>query len=411
MPGVGRRVALLSVHSCPFGRIGGKDTGGMSIYVREVAHELGNQGFLVDIFTRRHGPEHGGVVELERNVCLVHLKAGPERPIDKIQVYDHLREFAGGLEEFRSRNGIHYDLIYSHYWLSGWAGAQVQQSWAVPHIMMFHTVGALKNAGGVGEPEPELRIESERQLAKACERIIAPTEKEKGELVSRYGALPERIRVIPCGVNMDRFRPMDKKSARQRVGLGDEKVILYVGRIEPVKGIERLLRAASYLDNDRGLRLVIIGGDEHARGEVERLKRLARDLHVEETVDFRGLVEHEALPHFYNAADVCAVASYYESFGLVALESLACGTPVVASDVGIMREIIRRDEMGCVLAVDHNPSALARALAEHISRTASDPFLIREGVSRFGWANIARQVSEVFAEFGVQVRPVVPDPP
>ena len=401
MPGDKQRVALLSVHSCPLGRIGGKDTGGMSIYVREIADELGKQGFLVDIFTRRHGPEHRGVMEVDHNVRLIHLQAGPDGPIDKTQVYEHLREFTGGLEEFRHHNGLHYDLIYSHYWLSGCAGTMLRQRWDAPHIMMFHTVGAAKNASGAGEREPELRIENEKRLARECERIIAATEKEKGELVHRYGALPERITVVPCGVNLDRFRPMDRRRVRQRLRFGDEKIILYVGRIEPVKGIERLLRATSYLDNDLRLRLVIIGGDEHSLGEVERLRGLARDLHIEETVDFRGLVDHDELPYFYTAADVCAVVSYYESFGLVALESLACGTPVVASDVGIMRDIIRWDEMGCVLSVDHDPPALARMLAKYISRPASDPLLVRKGVSHFGWANIARQVTEIFSEVGV----------
>ena len=401
MPGSERRVALLSVHSCPLGRIGGKDTGGMSIYLRELTHELGKHGFLIDIFTRLHGPEHGGVMELDHNVRLVHLKAGPERPIDKMQVYEHLEEFGRNLEEFRCRSDLHYNLIYSHYWLSGWAGRQLRQWWGVPHVMMFHTLGAVKNASGAGQPEPQLRIETERRLALGCERIIAATEKEKDELVCRYGALPERIRVVPCGVNLDRFRPLDKKSVRHRIGFGDEKIVLYVGRIESVKGIERLVRATSYLDNDQGLRLVIIGGDEHSRAEVDRLKRLARDIHIEETVDFRGLVEHEELPYFYNAADVCAVVSYYESFGLVALESLACGTPVVASDVGIMRSIIRQKEMGCVLSVDHGPRALARVLAQYISRTSVDPLLIREGVSHFGWTSIARQVNQVFSEVGV----------
>ncbi len=376
----------------------------MSIYVREVARELGNQGFLVDAFTRRHGPEHAEVMELDRNVRLLHLKAGPDRQVDKIEVYGHLQEFTSSLEEFRTRNDLDYALIFSHYWLSGWAGVQLRRRWAVPHILMFHTTGAAKNASGAGEYEPELRVESERQLVRKCDRVIAATGREKAGLVSQYGASPERISVIPCGVNLELFRPSDRQAARRLLGLDREKIILYVGRIEPVKGIERLLRAVSYLDN-RTLSLVIVGGDEHSRGEVERLKALARDLKIQETVDFRGLVEHEKMPSYYCAADVCAVPSFYESFGLVALESLACGTPVVASDVGAIKEVIRSEEMGRVLSVDHSPLALAEALADYTSRAARDPLLVRQGVSRFSWADTARRIAQVFSEVRVVTPP------
>ena len=260
--------------------------------------------------------------------------------------------------------------------------------------MMFHTLGAVKNAIGVGEDEPELRIETEGHLVRDCHRIIAATETEKEELILHYGASPERISVIPCGVNLALFQPMDREMARKQLGFGDEKVILFVGRIEPLKGIDQLLRAVSYLQNTQRLRLVIIGGDEHSQNEIEKLQKLSRELHIEGLVNFSGLIQQERLPYFYNAADACVIPSYYESFGLVALESLACGTPVVAADVGSLKSIIRQGETGYVV-MDNAPHHLADKIALLLSQPGhgtKSALSIRASVTRFGWSNIAQQI-------------------
>jgi len=388
------RIAMLSVHSCPIGNPGAKDTGGMSVYVRELARELGKQGLLVDIYTRLHDPRDNRTIKLGQNARLIHLRAGEGKDIHKLAVYSYLPDFACNVENSRKRNHIRYDLVFSHYWLSGWVGTYLQRWWNVPHIMMFHTLGAVKNAIGIGEDEPELRIETERDLAGSCHQIIATTEKEKDELIRHYGASPEKIGVVPCGVNLDLFRPIDKEIARQQLGFGDDKIILFVGRIEPLKGIERLLRAMTYLQNSHRPRLVIIGGDEHSRDEVKRLKRLSRDLHIEGSVTLSGLIRHEELPYFYSAADVCVVPSYYESFGLAALESIACGTPVVATDVGSLKNIIHQGETGYVVA-DNTPHYLADKIALLLSKPTPDTkaaFSIRASVNRFGWPNIAQAI-------------------
>ncbi len=385
------RIVMLSVHSCPVGNLGAKDTGGISVYVRELARELGKQGHLVDIYTRVHDPGDPQIINLGHNARLIHLAAGGDEEINKLDVYPYLPEFTCNLENFKKHNGLYYDLVFSHYWLSGQVGKYLQQSWHVPHIMMFHTLGAVKNAIGIGEGEPELRIETERDLTRDCHRIIAPTDRERENLILHYGALPEKIGVVPCGVSLEQFKPMDKESAKQQLGFGDDKIILFVGRIEPLKGIDQLLKAMPYLQNIQGLRVVIIGGDEHSRHEIEQLRKLSRDLHIQDSVTFLGLIKHERLPYFYSAADACVVPSYYESFGLVALESLACGTPVVATDVGDLKRTIRQGETGYVV-IDNSPWRLADKIALLLSRPSPDAksaLSIRASVSRFSWSKIA----------------------
>jgi len=340
MPASRLRIAMLSAHSCPIGTLGAKDTGGMSVYIRELARELGKQGHLVDVYTRVHDPRDGQIYELGQNARLIHLRAGEDKEINKLAVYSHLPVFACNLENFRKRDGLQYDLVFSHYWISGLVGEYLQQQWNVPHITMFHTLGTVKNTIGVSKDEPELRIETERNLAQKCQHIIAPTEKEKEKLIRHYGASPEKISVVPCGVSLEQFKPLDKAWAKQYLGFGNDKIILFVGRIDPLKGIDKLIKALPYLQNIQGLRLVVIGGGEHSQREIEQLQKLACNLKIQDSVTFLGLIKHEQLPYFYSAADACVIPSYYESFGLVALESLACGTPVVATDVGNLKNCL-----------------------------------------------------------------------
>ncbi|MFC1986978.1 glycosyltransferase [Chloroflexota bacterium] len=388
------RIAMFSAHSCPVGKLGAKDTGGMSVYIRELAHELGKRGHSVDIYTRVHDTRDPQIINLGQKVRLIHLMSGGDEEIDKLAVYSHLPEFTCNLENFRKHNDLKYDLIFSHYWLSGLAGEYLQQQWNVPHIIMFHTLGAVKNNTGIGEGEPELRIEAERNLAQNCHHIIAPTEKEKEALILHYGTLPERIGVVPCGVNLEQFKPVDKEAARQYLGLADDKIILFVGRIDPLKGIDKLIRAIPYLHDIQGLRLVVIGGGEHSQHEIEKLQELAGNLNIQDSVTFPGLVKHDQLPYFYSAADACVVPSYYESFGLVVLESLACGTPVVATDVGNLKCVIRQGKTGYVV-IDNAPHHLAEKIALLLSNPSTgieSTLSIRASVSSLSWSNIAEAI-------------------
>jgi D-inositol-3-phosphate glycosyltransferase len=257
---------------------------------------------------------------------------------------------------------------------------------------MLHTLGAVKNAIGIGMNEPDLRINSEKALVRDCNRIIAPTEREKEYLIHYYDASPKAITVIPCGVNLELFRSVEKEIARNYLGLDGKGIILFVGRIVPLKGIDRLLMAMPYLENGQRLKLLVIGGDEYCRDEMKRLRSLAQSLQIHDSVSFLGLVKHEELPYFYSAADLCVLPSYYESFGLVALESLACGTPVVATKVGGLESVIRQGETGYVV-LDNTPFRLANKMALLLSMSNKEAISsIRASVTKFSWSRIAEAI-------------------
>ncbi len=388
---------MLSVHSCPLGKVGAENTGGMSVYIREIARDLGRRGHFVDVYTRIHEPIHDRVVDLGQNARLVHLKAGEEE-IQKLAIYGHLGEFVHELEDFRRQNGLRYDLIHSHYWLSGLAGKRLQQWWGIPHMIGFHTLGAVKNAIGIGQDEPKLRIDAERELVKDCDRIIASTQKGMEDLISYYNAVPETIRVIPCGVNLDLFRPMNKEIAKCHLALDGERIILFVGRMVPLKGIDNLLKAMTYLERREKIKLVVIGGDEHSQAELQRLESLSQSLGLHGSVIFLGLVNQGMLPFYYSAADLCVVPSYCESFGLVVLESLACGTPVVATKVGGAESVIRQGETGYIV-IDNDPYRLADKIARFLSssngnRASVDS--VRASVAKYSWSNITGALIEEY---------------
>jgi D-inositol-3-phosphate glycosyltransferase len=371
----------------------------MNVYVKELAQELGKKGHIVDIYTMAHQPQHDSIVSLGRNVRLIHLEPGGEQELPKVAIYVYIQRLACGIENFRKSEQLQYDLIHSHYWLSGLVGKQLRTWWHIPHVTMFHTLAAVKNSIGIGEEETELRIESEREVVDGCDLIIASTAKEKQELTKRYGANGDRIAIIPCGVNPDLFKPMAKNKARRQLGLNHQKVILFVGRIEPLKGLEQLVQAFTLMKEEKPPLLMIVGGDDHSQGQIQTLKRMAKDLHVENRVTFVGSVAQEKLPLFYSAADICAIPSHYESFGMVALESLACGTPIVATNVGGMKRIVCRAEMGRI-AKDNSPRNLAREMTELLSggdHKARDIETRQTRIAEFAWENIAESMLRQYA--------------
>jgi D-inositol-3-phosphate glycosyltransferase len=388
------KIAMLSAHSCPVGDLGAKDTGGMSVYIRELARELGRQGHTVDIFTRVHDPADSRVEVLSEGVRLIHLRAGAEATIKKMDVYCSLPEFVYNLEKYWQVNGLHYDVVFSHYWMSALVGKYLQGKYHLPYLAMYHTLGAVKNAIGIGGGEPALRINAEKETIADCRKIIVATEKEKQELSLFYDALPENISVIPCGVNMDIFQPVNKTLSRSILGFGSEKILLFVGRLDPLKGLDRLLQAVPLLKQQDNVRLIIIGGDETSREEVARLQNLSRELGINDKVTFQGLVKQDRLKYYYSAADVCVVPSYYESFGLVTLESLACGTPVVAANVGDLKNIVIDGKTG-IIVPDNSPEHLADGISVVLSKMPTDPesaAAIRLSVIGWDWSQVAKKV-------------------
>jgi D-inositol-3-phosphate glycosyltransferase len=391
------RIAILSVHSSPLGQPGTGDTGGMSIYIRELTRALAKLGHKVDIFTRVQDPVTPEIIDLDLNTRQIHIQAGEPADLDKLLIYSHVPDFACKVESFRKQNNLNYDLIFAHYWLSGIAAQYLHVWWQVPQVLMFHTLGAMKNAIGIGEDESDLRIEAEGHMAAECDRVIATTEREKQFLNHYYNVSSSKISVIPCGVNLDLFRPMDKSYSRKSLGIGEGKIILFVGRIERLKGINQIIKALPYLA-ERKPRLIIVGEDGNRQGEMSSLKSLAVNQGVADCVSFSGLIDYQKLPMYYSAADVCVLPSYYESFGLVPLEALACGTPVVATNVGDLQNIIIQGETGYVIPENTSQmlSSKIKLILEDSNPTFNNPDIIRNSVHKFGWQNIAISIEREF---------------
>ena len=398
------RVAMLSVHTCPLAALGGKETGGMNVYVRELARELARMRVAADIFTRSQNPSIPRVSAIGDGVRVVHLPAGPEAPMARERVHDHLDEFVDGVEEFRADHGLDYDLIHAHYWLSGAVGLTLRERWGVPLVQMFHTLGRLKNDAtrNGAEHEPALRIAEESRIVGAADRIVAATVVERAHLAGHYGADPTRIAVIPCGVDTELFTPGDPAAARAALGLDDRPRLLYVGRIAPIKGLETLLDGMARLRaGGRPVHLCIVGGDadEPLNGHEGELRAQLGRLDLGDTVTFVGAQPQERLRTWYVAADASVLPSYYESFGMVALEAMACGSPVIASRVGGLQTTVR-DRVTGVLVPDHDAAALADALG----RLLDDPDLRwrlgREGVrwaAQHRWPCVAEAVCREYA--------------
>ncbi len=342
------RLALLSFHGCPVARLGEKDTGGMNVYVLQLAREFGRRGHLVDVYTRCHDPTDPTIVELGDGARVIHLKAGPFSTA-KDSYYEHIPEFLGTLCSCQASEDIDYDLIHSHYWLSGRVGMILGRKWRVPHAVTFHTLAKTKMRASAGEKETDLRISVEERVARGADGVIVSTEQEKQDLITLYRTPGGKVRVIPAGVDLGMFKPIDRNVARNDLGIDNKKVILYVGRIEPIKGLGNLLEAVALLEDQDDTVLLIVGGKPGDDKELERLKSQARELGIGDKVVFTGAVPQCRLPAYYSAADVFVLPSYTESFGLAALEAMACGTPVVASRVGGLSTFIRNGVTGYLI--------------------------------------------------------------
>ena len=391
------RVAVLAVHTSPIDQPGIGDSGGMNVYIRSVAERLAGQGFEVDLFTRCRGGATHDVREIAPGIRVVSAKAGPCHPVPKSAVRRYLPEFLGGVLRVAREEGNHYDLVHSHYWLSGWVGRAAKEYLDVPLVASFHTLGKVKNYSlAHGEPpEPFERLRGEANVIADADVILAPTGEEAGQLVGLYGAVPERIRIVPPGVDHAIFRPADRDRARERLHLSGLRLALFVGRLQSHKGPDVAIRTIA-----EDLVLAIVGGPsgERAGGEVARLWELATALGVSDRVILFPPQPHERLADFYAAADVVLVPSRSESFGLVALEAQACGTPVVASAVGGLRNVVGE---GGILVEGHDPSDHADAVLGILG----DPLHAAQlgaagavGSLGFSWDATTTRVTEVYRD-------------
>jgi D-inositol-3-phosphate glycosyltransferase len=407
------RIAMLSYHTCPLATLGGKDTGGMNVYVRDLTRELGRQGIRVDVFTRSQDEHVPHVLhEMGYGNRVVHIPSGPEHPLPKSELVQHLPEFVDGVQKFSDKKGIRYDLIHSHYWLSGLAALDLKRNWRTPVVHMFHTLAKMKNqvARRPEEGEADVRISGELELLRTADRIIIATENEKAVFEKLYGVKRCAVEVIPPGVDTAHFYPIPSDEALEFAEIPeDHQMILFVGRIEALKGIDTLLNAMLHLRN-RGLTspdcrmcLNIIGGnpeldDQENAPEMQRLLKMASEYQMDGMIRFLGKKDQDILPYYYSAAEVVVVPSHYESFGMVALEAMACGTPVIASETGGLAYLIKDGETGFFV-----PPADPEALSDKLEQILLDQKL-RDRLSQaavlyaqqFAWQHIASRLISLY---------------
>ena len=400
------------MHTSPMDQPGSGDSGGMNVYIRAVAERLAERDVEVDLFTRCRGADGPEGLEIAEGVRVVSVKAGPCTPVPKSDLPRFLPEFLGGVLRRASIDGRGYDILHSHYWLSGWVGSSAKDIWGVPLVASFHTLGKVKNYSlARGEPpEPPSRLLGEERVIADADRILAPTPAEAAQLVGLYRANPEHIRIVPPGVDHTIFFPREQHAARERLHLTGLRLALYVGRLQSHKGPDvavRTLAEAVARDPDltRDLILAIVGGPSGTGqgAEVAHLMELAAALGVSERVMLFPPLPQARLADVYAAADVVLVPSRSESFGLVALEAQACGTPVVAAAVGGLRFVVRDGQTG-YLVEGHDPADHADrmlqilrdpALAAELGTTAA-----REAL-RFTWDATASELAGIYRELMV----------
>ncbi|MFM2031928.1 MAG: hypothetical protein RLZZ297_693 [Chloroflexota bacterium] len=405
------RVAMLCVHSSPLAGLGGKEAGGMNVYVRELSRELGRRGIIVDVYTRSQAADSPRITPMSRNVTLVTLPAGPEVPYDKNRILDYTDQFIDGILAHAESVDAQYDIIHSHYFVSGMIGLALRERMGIPVVHMFHTLGAMKNVVARSDEERETgqRIAHEGTILREADAVVAATTIDLRQMVWHYDADPTRIRIIPCGVDVARFHPSDMADARAQLGLPAQPtpLVLLVGRIEPLKGIDALIRAVALLRTSvpslADLQAVVVGGGSEEQAnqwntEQRRLDAIRRDLGIADAVHFVGARPQSQLSLFHAAADVVTMPSHYESFGMAALEALASGRPVVATNAGGPATIITHGVDGMLTPPDDHVQ-----LAAHLQHILTDPHVAyqmgraaRVRAERYGWSTIGCDILDVY---------------
>lgn len=403
---------MLSYHTCPLATLGGKDTGGMNVYVAELTRQLGRMGVHVDVFTRSQDEHVPHVVHsLGYGNRVVHVPAGPEFPLPKKELAEYIPIFANEIERFAAEKNIHYDLIHSHYWMSGIAAEQLKTHWQVPVLQMFHTLGLMKNriAQSPEEMEGDYRSKGEKRVMHMADKIVAATPAEEAQLEFLYGLDRQKIVTIPPGVDTSRFYPIAQEEAKEAINIPcKNRLLLFVGRIEPLKGLQNLLKAIALIRERRTPAetcycLVVIGGDPNASieamsSEMIHIKRLSKELGLEDLVVFLGKRAQDTLPYYYSAADILIMPSYYESFGMVALEAMACGTPVVASQVGGLPFLVQDGKTGFVVP-GGDPEALVEPLMKLMNNDELRETMGKQAAEyalQYDWKLISERMIDVY---------------
>jgi len=406
-----RRIAMLSVHTCPAATPGGFKTGGMNVYVRALSQELARRNIQVDIFTRWQDScqfHENPLFDQAHNVRLIHIPAGPGESVEPDRLVPFLDDFTRGVESFATENSVFYDVIYAHYWLSGLVGLVLRAAWnsapPIPLVQMFHTLGIMKDrVDGKLQVVSSPRNLAEAELMAHVDRVIAATPAEYEQLIRLYDAPRDKVRIVPPGVDTERFHPGDQRAAKVSIGFSpDDHLLLFVGRPEPLKAIDTIFAALWQLfDAEPILRksvtLLLIGGQPN-ESMVQSLRTQVGVMGIDDNVRFLAAQTQDTLPQYYVAADGLLMPSDYESFGMVALEALASGTPVVASQVGGLGYLVRDGESGY-----HVPTRDPAALADAIKRLLTQPEIRMQmalnavkSAQQYDWGHIADRLLAIF---------------
>jgi len=399
------RIALISEHASPLATLGGVDSGGQNIYVAHVAQCLARAGHHVDVLTRRDNPDLPPVVDLRPGARVVHIDAGPPRFVPKEQLLQHMPAFAHASEQLL-RHSVPYDLVHANFFMSGLVALRLQESLGLPFAMTFHALGLVRREHQKeADAFPPERIEIEREIVRRADALIAECPQDRADLMRLYGADIERMSMVPCGFDPKEFGPVDRATARARLGLDpNEFVVLQLGRLVPRKGVDNVIRALVHLPAEVPARVLVVGGDsrepdEARTPEIARLRGVARELGVLDRVSFTGHRRRNELRDYYAAADVFVSTPWYEPFGITPLESMACGTPVIGSAVGGIQYSVRDGVTG-YLVPPHDPRALAKRLAQLHANPALVRALGRAGMRRarsmFTWERVTDQLVDVY---------------
>ena len=393
------RIAVISMHTSPTASLGESANGGMNVYIREISAAFSRCGIATDVFTRRVGADDPAVERMAPLSRVVYLPAGHDHS-DKYQLQHHVEEFAAEALAFIEEEQLSYQLLYSHYWLSGLVARSLRETLGLPWVHTAHTLGQVKNrnlAPGANA-EPIERIRAEREIALQADRLIASTDDEREDLALLYGADRDRIAVVAPGIDLATFFPMPKSDAKRKIGFPDQRLLLFVGRLERLKGVETILRALALAADRRhqDVRLLVLGEDSRdaEESEKDRLRGLATELGIADRVDFLGSVAHHELPYFYAAAEACLMPSYSESFGLVGLEAQACGCAVIAANVAGLASVVREGVTGYLID-GHEPAEWADRILRLLNDPENAEQMGRRGVllaQRFPWDLTADRV-------------------
>ncbi|WDF54605.1 glycosyltransferase family 4 protein [Mucilaginibacter sp. KACC 22063] len=403
-----KNIALISEHASPLADLGGVDTGGQNVYVAQLALHLATQGYLVDVYTRRDSGTIDEVVNWQPGVRVINVKAGPEAVIIKEDMLQHMQEFKDNMVAFIINNHLHYSLIHANFFMSALVASGIKKELDIPFAVTFHALGHVRRVHQAEQDKfPIERLIIEAEAVKHADHIVAECPQDRDDLINHYHADPKKITIVPCGFSEKEFHPIDKSEARRMLGLpANEHIILQLGRMVPRKGIDNVIRALGHLKraSEKPIKLVVVGGNHHDLQksdcpEYKRLLNIADEHAVTDHVIFAGKKTRDQLKYYYAAADIFITTPWYEPFGITPLEAMACGTPVIGSNVGGIKYSVADGHTGALVTPEQ-----PKELAEKIDSLISDKALLKQmglnAIKRvnthFTWKKVAMQMDKLF---------------